>query len=91
MQVVLNGKAIVDADLNKRTSPHQIPNGTKNKYSHAIGDLPREGFVAFQNHGGTPVWFRNVRITTLSDRLPKYTGKEPIMEALRNPEAVPGK
>jgi hypothetical protein len=91
VQVELNGKAIVDADLNKWTTPHENPNGTKNKYPHAIGNLPREGFVALQNHGGTPVWFRNVRIKALGDRQPKFTGKEPISEVLSKPEAVPGK
>jgi hypothetical protein len=89
VQVVLNGKAIIDADLNKWTTPHQNPTGTKNKYPHAIGDLPREGFVALQNHGGTPVWFRNVRIKPLGDRLPKYTGKEPIGDVLSKPEVAP--
>ena len=91
VQVELNGKAIVDGDLNQWTTPHQNPNGTKNKYPHAIGELPREGFLALQNHGGTPVWFRNVRIKPLGDRQPKYSGKEPIMEVLRKPEDTPRK
>jgi len=91
VQVELNGKAIVEADLNKWTIPHQNPNGSKNKYPHAIGNLPREGFLALQNHGGSPVWFRNVRIKPLGDRQAKYTGKEPITEVLTKPEAAPAK
>ncbi len=91
VQVELNDKAIVSADLNKWTTPHENPNGTKNKYTYAIGELPREGFVALQNHGGTPVWFRNVRIKPLSDRKPKYTGKEPIKDVLGKPQADAGK
>ena len=91
VQVELNGKAIVDADLNQWTIPHQNPNGVKNKYQHAIGNLPREGFLALQNHGGTPVWFRHVRIKPLGDRQAKYSGKEPIQDVLSKPDAAPSK
>ena len=65
----------------------------KNKYPHAIGNLPREGFLALQNHCGTPVWFRNARIKELGERKPKFTGKEPINDALikPEPETAPGK
>ena len=91
VRVELNGKSIVEADLQKWTTPHQNPNGTKNKYPYAIGDLPREGFLALQNHGGSPVWFRNVRIKPLGDRRPKYTGRELIADVLGQGGAVPGK
>ena len=54
-----------------------------NKFPHAIGALPHEGFVLLQNYGATPVWFRNVRLKSLSDRKPQYTGKEPISKVLQ--------
>jgi hypothetical protein len=83
--VELNGKEIVRADLNRWTTARQNPGGTHNKFPYAIGSLPRDGFIGLQNYGGTPVWFRNVRIKTLTDRKPKYTGKEPIEQVLRKP------
>jgi hypothetical protein len=81
--VELNGKEIVRADLNRWTKVHQNPDGAHNKFPHAIGSLPRDGFIGLQNYGGTPVWFRNVRIKTLTDRKPQFTGKEPIDQVLR--------
>jgi hypothetical protein len=83
--VELDGKEIVKADLDRWTKAGQNPDGSHNKFSHAIGSLPHEGFIALQNYGATPVWFRNVRLKPLSDRKPQYTGKEPIGEVLRKP------
>ena len=37
--------------------------------------------------GATPVWSRNVRLKSLSDRKPHYTGKEPIGEVLQKVSA----
>jgi hypothetical protein len=84
--VELNEKEIVKADLNQWATPKKNPDGSHNKFPHAIGALPREGFIGLQNYGGVPVWFRNVRLKPLSDRKPQYTGKEPIAEVLRKPE-----
>jgi hypothetical protein len=83
--VELNGKEIVHADLNRWTTAHQNPDGAHNKFPYAIGSLPRDGFIGLQNYGGTPVWFRNVRIKTLTDRKPKFTGREPIERVLAKP------
>ncbi|MGD0093297.1 MAG: DUF1080 domain-containing protein [Planctomycetota bacterium] len=80
--VEMNGKEIVKADLNQWTTPHVNPGGGHNKFPYAAGTLPREGFLSLQNYGGTPVWFKNVRLKTLSDRKPQYTGKEPIKDVL---------
>jgi len=84
--VELNGKEIVKADLNQWTTARQNPDGSHNKFPHAIAALPREGFVGLQNYNATPVWFRNVRIKALTDRKPQYTGKEPIQQVLRKTE-----
>ncbi len=81
--VELNGKEIVKADLTQWTKAGQNPNGEHNKFPHAIGSLPREGFICLQNYGATPVWFKNVRLKLLTDRKPQYTGKEPLTEVLR--------
>lgn len=85
--VELNGKEIVKADLNQWTTAKQNPDGKHNKFPNAIGSLPREGFIGLQNYGGTPVWFRNVRLKTLSGRKPQYTGKEPIAQVLKKLDA----
>ena len=82
ISVELNGKEIVKADLDKWTEAHKNPDGSHNKFPHAMGALPREGFVGLQNYNAVPVWFKNVRLKTLTDRKPKYTGKEPITEVL---------
>ena len=84
--VELNGKEIVKADLNQWTTPKKNPDGSGNKVPHAIGLLPREGFIGLQNYGGAVVWFRNIRLKPLSDRKPQFTGKEPIAEVLRKAE-----
>ena len=83
--VELNGKEIVKANLDRWTKAGQNPDGSHNKFPHAIGALPREGFIALQNYGATPVWFRNVQLKSLSNRQPQYTGKEPIGEVLKEP------
>ncbi len=81
--VELNGKEIVKADLNRWTKAGQNPDGGHNKFPHAIGALPREGFICLQNYGATPVWFKNIRLKPLTNRKPQHTGKEPIGKVLR--------
>jgi len=85
--VQLNGKEIVKADLNRWTTARKNPDGGGNKFPHAIGSLPREGFIGLQNYGGKSLWFRNIRIKPLSKRKGKYTGKEPIADVLSKPKA----
>jgi hypothetical protein len=86
--VELNGKEIVKADLDRWSKAGQNPGGGHNKFPHAIGALPREGFVLLQNYGASPVWFRDVRLKPLSDRQPQYTGKEPIEKVLKKAAAA---
>jgi hypothetical protein len=80
--VEFNGQQVVKADLSSWTEAGKNPDGSHNKFTYAIAALPREGFLDLQNHNGSPVWFRSVRIKPLGDRKPKYTGKEPIAEVL---------
>ncbi|MHC4401263.1 MAG: family 16 glycoside hydrolase [Planctomycetota bacterium] len=63
--VVLNGEEVVDMDLDRWTTPHLNPDGTKNKFPTALKDFSREGHVGLQDHG-RPVWYRNVRIKRLA-------------------------
>jgi len=86
--IELNGKKIVQADLNKWTTARKNPDGKGNKFPHAIGSLPREGFIGLQNYGGKALWFRNVRIKPLTARKPKHTGAEPIADVLSKPRGA---
>ncbi len=64
--VALNGEKIIDMNLNRWTEAHRNPDGTKNKFRTPYKDMPRAGFIGFQDHG-KPVWYRNIRIKPLVD------------------------
>ncbi|MBN1513310.1 MAG: DUF1080 domain-containing protein, partial [Phycisphaerae bacterium] len=64
VEVVLNGERVIDMDLDRWTTPRQNPDGTPNKFSRAIKDFARVGYVGLQDHG-RPVWYRNIRIKRL--------------------------
>jgi len=66
IKVILNGKKVVDMDLNDWTEPNKNPDGTKNKFRTAYKDMPLEGHIGFQGkHGGATVWYRNIKIREL--------------------------
>lgn len=52
--VIMNGWKIIDADLGKMTTP-------LGKFAIAYNDLPLEGNIALQDHGGE-VWYRNLYV-----------------------------
>jgi len=64
IQVTLNGTRVVNANLDKWTTPQKNPDGTKNKFKTALKDLPRSGHIGFQDHGHN-IWFRNVYLKPL--------------------------
>lgn len=61
---IMNGRQIIDMNLNHWTEPHKNPDGTKNKYNSAYKNMPRKGHIGFQDHGH-PVWYRNIMIKPL--------------------------
>ena len=61
---VLNNQPILDVDLNDWTEAGKNPDGTPNKFNIAYKDLPREGWIGFQDHGYI-VWYRNIMIKEL--------------------------
>ena len=64
IRVELNGQTVVEADIDQWTTANQNPDGTKNKFTTALKDLPRDNHIGLQFHGH-PVWYRNIRVTPL--------------------------
>ena len=64
LTVVLNEEQVAEMDVEQWDTPHQNPDGSKNKYHTALKDFPRCGHIGLQDHGGK-VWYRNVRIREL--------------------------
>lgn len=60
----MNGVRILNMDLNRWTTPHKNPDGTDNKFNTAYKDMPRVGYIGFQDHGHK-VWFKNIKIKEL--------------------------
>ena len=64
LYVVLNGEQIIAMNLNNWDEPNKNPDGTANKFKTAIKDMPKEGYIGFQDHG-QPIWFRNLKLREL--------------------------
>lgn len=64
VKVALNGKQVVEADLDRWTEAGKNPDGSKNKFAKALRDFPRRGYVGLQDHN-SPVWFRNIKLKRL--------------------------
>ena len=60
-KVVLNGQQVIDADLDRWTTPHKNPDGSQNKYNKPLKDFPRSGYIGLQDHGHD-VWFKNIKV-----------------------------
>jgi len=64
LQVMMNDEVIADINLDQWTEAGKNPQGTPNKFKYAYKDMPRSGFIGFQDHGA-PVAFRNIRTKRL--------------------------
>jgi hypothetical protein len=64
IKVVLNGKPVIDLNIDDWKEPRKNPDGSKNKFKTALKELPKTGHFGLQYHG-QPVWFRKVRINSL--------------------------
>ncbi|MED5281639.1 MAG: DUF1080 domain-containing protein, partial [Verrucomicrobiota bacterium] len=60
----LNGKKIIDLNIDDWNEPNKNPDGSKNKFKVALNELPQKGHFGLQYHG-QPVWFRNIKIKPL--------------------------
>lgn len=65
ISIVLNGKRIVDANLNDWTETGKNPDGTPNKYHKPMNWLAdQSGYIWLQEHPGE-IWFRNIWVKPL--------------------------
>ncbi len=60
----LNGGQCFSVKVDDWDTPGKNPDGSENKFKHALKDLPRTGRIGFQNHGQV-VWFKEVVIRPL--------------------------
>ena len=64
IEVVLNGEAVIHADLSKFTEPNRRPDGSEHKFDVAYKDHPQRGYIGLQDHG-SPCWFKNIKLKPL--------------------------
>ena len=64
LEIVLNGEPVVDMNLDQWTVAGKNPDGSPNRFKTAYKNMPRTGYIGLQE-GGTPVWFRNIRLKSL--------------------------
>ena len=60
--VRINGQDVSEIDLDAFDKPGKRPDGSTHKFGNiAIKDLPRSGYLGFQDHG-QDCWYKNVKI-----------------------------
>ncbi len=57
----LNGKRVLEVDIDQWEVPGRNPDGSGNKFKHAWAEMPRKGYLGLQDHGGR-IWFRHIRL-----------------------------
>ncbi|HEX4073663.1 MAG TPA: DUF1080 domain-containing protein, partial [Planctomycetaceae bacterium] len=67
ISAAVNGETVAELNCDEWTTPRHCPDGSKNKFSRAIKDFPRRGYIGFQDHGHK-VWFKNVKIRELAEK-----------------------
>lgn len=64
ISTAVNGQTVAQLNCDDYPQPGLRPDGTKHKFGVAIKDLPREGYLGFQDHG-QKVWYKNVKLLVL--------------------------
>ena len=64
LTVQMNGKVINEVDIDQWETPSKNPDGSENKFKTALKDLPKTGYIGFQNHGQV-VWIKDIVIQSL--------------------------
>lgn len=62
--VKVNGEEVTKLNCDEYDQRGKRPDGTGHKFGVAVKDLPREGYLGFQDHGAK-VWFKNVKLLEL--------------------------
>ena len=65
IDIVLNEKSVNHIDLDEWIEPNKRPDGTSHKFTYALRDLPRKGYIGLQDHGAD-CWFKNIKLKPLS-------------------------
>jgi len=66
--VVLNGKAVIEMDMNKWTSAKKNPDGSEipEWLSTPFSELPVKGFIGLQGkHAGAKTYYRNLKVRSI--------------------------
>ncbi|MBI3466046.1 MAG: DUF1080 domain-containing protein [Planctomycetes bacterium] len=64
VKVVVNGEEVASLNCDELDKPGLRADGTQHKFRIAIKDMPRQGYLGFQDHGHK-VWYKNVKLREL--------------------------
>lgn len=64
--VAVNGEEVATMNCEDYPERGKRPDGSKHKFGVAIKDLPRSGYLGFQDHGHK-CWYKNVKLLELKD------------------------
>lgn len=65
VMIKFNGISVVNVDLSQWDTAGENPDGSSNKFKYPWKDMPYNGHIGLQNHGGR-VWFRNIKLLPLN-------------------------
>jgi hypothetical protein len=64
IKVVVNGQEVASMNCDELDKPGLRADGSQHKFKIAIKDMPRRGYLGFQDHGHK-VWYKNVKLREL--------------------------
>lgn len=62
--VKVNSEKVAELNCDEWTAPGQRPDGSATKFTKALKDFPRKGYIGLQDHGYN-VWFKNIKAKEL--------------------------
>ena len=62
--VSVNGEVVSVMNCDEFTEKSLRPDGTKHKFGTTVKEMPRSGYLGFQDHG-KKVWYKNVKLLEL--------------------------
>ncbi len=76
ISVEVNGEVVAEMNCDEWPERGKRPDGSRHKFGAAIAQLPREGYLGFQDHGA-PCWFKNVKLLVLEPESDSTASREP--------------